>query len=145
MADFGNMLLDLGREVMGDKDLSIAFSSPDIYMQSQTAIHNSMSHVSSPDKIVFAFCHPVEQGKRPSSKRNYKQEVKLRSQISKSLKLSGDTMIDSGDVLDSITAIPFDVLSSPSEYSTNSRTKELDFNFHGTTHFSKKFLRCFEK
>ena len=54
-------------------------------------------------------------------------------------------MIDSGDVLDNIASVPFDVLSSPSEYSTNSRTKELDFNFHGTTHFSKKFLRCFEK
>jgi hypothetical protein len=79
MADFGNMLLDLGREVMGDKDLSIAFSSPDLHMQPQTAIHNSMSHVSSPDKIVFAFCYPAEQGKRHSSKRNYKQEVKLRN------------------------------------------------------------------
>jgi hypothetical protein len=63
MADFGSMLLDLGRDVMGDRDLSIAFSSPDLYMQPQTAIHNSMSHVSSPDKIVFAFCHPTEQGK----------------------------------------------------------------------------------
>ncbi len=54
-------------------------------------------------------------------------------------------MIDSGDVLDTINATQFDVLSSPSDYSTNSRTKELDHNFHGTTHFSKKFLRCFEK
>lgn len=31
MTDFGNMLLDLGRDVIGDKDLNIAFSSPDMY------------------------------------------------------------------------------------------------------------------
>jgi hypothetical protein len=54
------MLLDLGRDVMGDRDLSIAFSSPDLYVQPEPAIHNSMSHVSSPDKIVFAFCRPVD-------------------------------------------------------------------------------------